>query len=181
MFNFLKNRKNNDVEDVEDAEVETEAVEETKDDSEDTAEAEKVEADREVKEVPYALIHGTGNKIDDIKITYNPVLANLLGKDGDKKATVLQKLINLANKSTNQLLGMHVACLAPDDLYSQFTFWSKTEIDRIISALETKGLVNSWDIKLGTNNVKCFAINQDAINNQLSSEKAQALLKKFEE
>ena len=173
MFNFLKNRKNND---VEDAEVETEAVEET-----DTAEAEKVEADREVKEVPYALIHGTGNKIDDIKISYNPVLANLLGKDGDKKATVLQKLINLANKSTNQLLGMHVACLAPDDLYSQFTFWSKTEIDRIISALETKGLVNSWDIKLGTNNVKCFAINQDVINNQLSSEKAQALFKKFEE
>lgn len=173
MFNFLKNRKNND---VEDAEVETEAVEETKDDSEDTA-----EADREVKEVPYALIHGTGNKIDDIKISYNPVLANLLGKDGDKKATVLQKLINLANKSTNQLLGMHVACLAPDDLYSQFTFWSKTEIDRIISALETKGFVNSWDIKLGTNNVKCFAINQDAISNQLNSEKAQALFKKFEE
>lgn len=173
MFNFLKNRKNND---VEDAEVETEAVEET-----DTAEAEKVEADREVKEVPYALIHGTGNKIDDIRISYNPVLANLLGKDGDKKATVLQKLINLASKSTNQLLGMHVACLAPDDLYSQFTFWSKAEIDRIISALEAKGFVNSWDIKLGTNNVKCFAINQDAISNQLSSEKAQALLKKFEE
>ena len=180
MFNFLKSRKNND---VEDAEVETEAIEETKDDSEDedTTEAEKVEADREVKEVPYALIHGTGNKIDDIKISYNPVLANLLGKDGDKKATVLQKLINLANKSTNQLLGMHVACLAPDDLYSQFTFWSKTEIDRIISALETKGFVNSWDIKLGTNNVKCFAINQDAISNQLNSEKAQALFKKFEE
>lgn len=173
MFNFLKSRKNND---IDDDEVETEAVEET-----DTAEAEKVEADREVKEVPYALIHGTGNKIDDIKISYNPVLANLLGKDGDKKATVLQKLINLADKSTNQLLGMHVACLAPDDLYSQFTFWSKAEIDRIISALEAKGFVNSWDIKLGTNSVKCFAINQDAISNQLSSEKAQALFKKLEE
>lgn len=176
MFNFLKNRKNNDVEDVEDAEVETETVEETKDDSEDTA-----EADREVKEVPYALIHGTGNAIDDVKISYNPVLANLLGKDGDKKATVLQKLINLADKSTNQLLGMHVACIAPDDLYTQFSYWTKAEIDRIISALEAKGFTNSWDIKLGTNNVKCFAINQDAISNQLNSEKAQALLKKFEE
>lgn len=171
MFNFLKSRKNNG---IDDDEVETEAVEETEDQPTE-------EQDKEVKEVPYALIHGTGNKIDDIKISYNPVLANLLGKDGDKKATVLQKLINLADKSTNQLLGMHVACLAPDDLYGQFTFWSKAEIDRIISALEAKGFVNSWDIKLGTNNVKCFAINQDAISNQLSSEKAQALFKKFEE
>lgn len=181
MFNFLKNRKNNDVEDTEvetEETEETEAVEETED---QPTEEQKIEADREVKEVPYALIHGTGNKIDDIKISYNPVLANLLGKDGDKKATVLQKLISLADKSTNQLLGMHVACIAPDDLYSQFTFWTKVEIDRIISALETKGFVSSWDIKLGTNNVKCFAINQDAISNQLNSEKAQALLKKFEE